>query len=363
MEFIDLQAQYRMMRPAIDQAIQEVLDSSRYINGPQVQALEQALAAFVGSGMHAVGFSSGTDALLAILMAKGIGPGDEVITTPFTFIATAETIALTGAKPVFVDVEPDTLNLDPNRIAAAITERTRAIMPVSLFGQCADLEAINRVAEAHGLWVLEDGCQSFGAERHGKRSCGLTLTAATSFFPAKPLGCYGDGGMAFSMDPELSARIRVIRDHGQVALYQHARLGINGRLDTIQAAILLAKLPHFVQEIEARQQVAARYGERLAGKVRIPQIRSENLSVFAQYTVRVAERERVRAAMAQAGIPTAVHYPIPLHHQGVFADLGYAREAFPHATLAAQEVISLPMHPYLTADQQDLVADALLRAL
>ncbi|MBF0215161.1 MAG: DegT/DnrJ/EryC1/StrS family aminotransferase [Magnetococcales bacterium] len=350
------------MRDPVNRAIQEVLDSSRYINGPQVKELETALAEFVGCS-HAVGLSSGTDALLAILMAWGIGPGDEVITTPFTFIATAETIALTGAKPVFVDVEADTLNIDPVRIAAAITPRTRAIMPVSIFGQCADLDAINALATPHGLRVLEDACQSFGATNKGRRSCGMTTAAATSFFPAKPLGGYGDGGMAFTNDAELARQITVIREHGQIAQYRHARLGINGRLDTLQAAILLAKLPGFAGEIQARQEVAARYAERLGGKVRIPEIRPENLSVFAQYTVRVANREQVRERMAQAGIPTAVHYPIPLHHQAVFAELGHAMEAFPNATQASSEVISLPMHPYLTAGQQDLVCQALLRAV
>ncbi|MBF0342316.1 MAG: DegT/DnrJ/EryC1/StrS family aminotransferase [Magnetococcales bacterium] len=362
MEFIDLQAQYRMLRTEINQAIQEVLDSSRYINGPQVKALEEALAGFVGCA-HGVGFSSGTDALLALLMAWNVGPGDEVITTPFTFIATAETIALTGAKPVFVDVEADTLNLDANRIEAAITPRTRGIMPVSIFGQCPDLDAINATAQAHDLFVLEDGCQSFGAAHKGRRSCGLTTAGATSFFPAKPLGCYGDGGMAFTNDEELARKLKVIREHGQIEPYRHALLGINGRLDSLQAAILLAKLPHFEQEIQARQEVAARYGTRLGGKVVIPVIRPENLSVFAQYTVRVADRERVRGVLAKAGIPTAVHYPIPLHHQEVFAGLGYAREAFPNAVQAAREVISLPMHPYLTAEQQEQVADALLAAV
>ncbi|MBF0127398.1 MAG: DegT/DnrJ/EryC1/StrS family aminotransferase, partial [Magnetococcales bacterium] len=317
MEFIDLQAQYQAMRPEIDRAIQEVLLSSRYINGPQVKQLETELARFTGAE-HAVGFSSGTDALLAILMAWGIGPGDEVVTTPFSFIATAETIALVGAKPVFADVTPDTLNLDPELIEAAITPRTRAIMPVSLFGQCADFDAINAVAARHGLPVLEDACQSFGASYRGRRSCNLTEAAATSFFPAKPLGCYGDGGMAFVRDGELARRLRVIREHGQVEQYKHTLIGINGRLDTLQAAVLLAKLPGFEAEIEARQRVAARYAALLAGKVLIPQIRSENISVFAQYTVRVPERAKVREQMNAEGIPTAVHYPTPLHRQPVF---------------------------------------------
>ncbi|MBF0126315.1 MAG: DegT/DnrJ/EryC1/StrS family aminotransferase [Magnetococcales bacterium] len=362
MEFIDLQAQYQALRVPVDRAIQEVLDSSRYINGPQVKQLEAELARFVGIE-HGVGFSSGTDALLAILMAWEIGPGDEVITTPFSFIATAETIALTGAKAVFVDVSPDTLNLNPALIEAAITPRTRAIMPVSLFGQCADLDLINAVAASHNLPVLEDACQSFGASHKGRRSCSMTTAAATSFFPAKPLGCYGDGGMAFVRDGELAQRLRVIREHGQVEPYRHTLIGINGRLDTLQAAILLAKLPHFEAEIQARQQVADRYAQRLTGKVRIPQIRPENVSVFAQYTVRVANRVQVREALTRAGIPTAIHYPTPLHRQPVFMNMGYGDVACPVATRAASEVLSLPMHPYLTADQQDQVAQALLRTV
>ncbi|MBF0437989.1 MAG: DegT/DnrJ/EryC1/StrS family aminotransferase [Magnetococcales bacterium] len=362
MEFIDLQAQYRIMRDPVNRAIQEVLDSSRYINGPWVKELETVLARFVGVG-HAVGFSSGTDALLAILMAWGIGPGDEVITSPFSFIATAETIALVGARPVFVDVSPDTLNLDPELIEAAITSRTKAIMPVSIFGQCADFDAINAVAAAHGLLVLEDACQSFGATYKGRRSCGVTSAAATSFFPAKPLGCYGDGGMAFTQEAELAQRLRIIREHGQIEQYRHTMLGINGRLDTLQAAILLAKFPFFEGEIQARLKVADRYATLFASKVRIPEIRSENISVFAQYTVRITDRERVRAAMSSAGIPTAIHYPTPLHRQAVFASLGYGDEALPQATLAAREVMSLPMHPYLTSEQQDQVALVLLQAV
>lgn len=362
MEFIDLQAQYQILRDPVNQAIQEVLDSSRYINGPQVKQLETALASFVDID-YAVGFSSGTDALLAILMAWKIGPGDEVITSPFSFIATAEVIAMIGATPVFTDVSLDTLNLDPNKIEAAITSKTKAIMPVSLFGQCADMDAINAIGLKHGIPVLEDACQSFGATYKGRRSCSLTVAAATSFFPAKPLGCYGDGGMAFTKDEKLAQQLRIIREHGQIEQYRHTMLGMNGRLDTLQAAILLAKLPHFIKEIEIRQQVANRYAKHLAGKVRIPTIRPENLSVYAQYTVRVTNREQIRAQLTQAGIPTAIHYPTPLHHQAVFASLGYQKEACPIATLAAQEVLSLPMHPYLTNDQQDQIIKTLLQAI
>ncbi|MBF0461579.1 MAG: DegT/DnrJ/EryC1/StrS family aminotransferase [Magnetococcales bacterium] len=362
MRFIDLQAQYRAYQPAIDAAIRAVLESASFINGPQVAQLEAELARFVGVD-HAVGFASGTDGLLAVLMAWGIGPGDEVITPAFTFIATAEVIALLGAKPVFVDVDPDTLNLDPSHLEAAITARTRAIVPVSLYGQCADLEAINAVAARHGLQCLEDGCQSFGASQQGRRSCGLSAAGVTSFFPAKPLGCYGDGGMAFTNDGALAERLRVIREHGQVARYQHAVLGFNGRLDTIQAAVLLAKLPYFEAEIAARQRVADYYQTRLAGRVRLPVVLPGNQSVYAQFTIQTPHRDAVQHHLALLGIPTAIHYPAPLHRQPIFSDLGHPEEAFPVATQAAQEVLSLPMHPFLATEEQDRVVDALLHVL
>ncbi|MBF0161520.1 MAG: DegT/DnrJ/EryC1/StrS family aminotransferase [Magnetococcales bacterium] len=362
MRFIDLQTQYQTYKTAIDTAMQEVLDSALFVNGPQVAQLEEALARFVGVA-HGVGFSSGTDSLLAVLMAWGIGPGDEVITTPFTFIATAEVIALLGAKPVFVDLDPDTLNLDVHRLEAAITPRSRAILPVSLYGQCADFDAINAIADRHGLLCLEDGCQSFGALYRGRRSCSLSKAGATSFFPAKPLGCYGDGGMAFTDDAQLAERLRVIREHGQVARYQHALLGINGRLDTLQAAVLLAKLPHFEAEIAARQRVAAYYRSHLQGRVQLPVVAADCLSVYAQFTVRIPQRDAVQRHLTQMGIPTAIHYPAPLHRQGVFASLGYPEEAFPVANQAAREVLSLPMHPFLSTTEQDRIIAALLQAL
>ncbi|MBF0138177.1 MAG: DegT/DnrJ/EryC1/StrS family aminotransferase [Magnetococcus sp. DMHC-1] len=366
MQFIDLQAQYQVYREEINTAIQGVLDSSRYVNGPQVAALEEALARFVGV-RHAVGFSSGTDSLRATLLAWGIGPGDEVITTPFTFVATAEVIAILGARPVFVDVEPETLNLDPTGLEQAITPRTRAIIPVSLYGQCANMPAIHAIAQKHGLHCLEDACQSLGASCHGQRSGSLTEAAAVSFFPAKPLGCYGDGGMVFTDDADLAGKLRMVREHGQVARYRHAMPGMNGRLDSIQAAILLAKLPHFEKEIDLRQQVARYYTERLAGRVRLPVIRPGHVSVFSQFTILVDNREQVIRACEAAGVPTAVHYPIPLHHQPVFATgplaLGYAENDFPVAVRAAREVLSLPMHPFLTSDQQDLVVQTVLQAV
>lgn len=363
MQFIDLQAQYQAYRAEIDAAMLAVAASAKFINGPQVKQVEEAMAAFVGIG-HAVGYASGTEALKGLLMAWGIGPGDEVITTPFTFFATTEVIALLGAKPVFVDVDPETLNLNPALIEAAITPRTKLIMPVSLYGQCADFDAINAVARKHGLRCLEDACQSMGASQNGRRSCGLTDAAATSFFPAKPLGCFGDGGMAFTHDADLAAHLRVIREHGQSARYMHTELGLNGRLDTLQAAILLAKLPHFEAEIAARQVVAQRYRERLEGVAKLPVIRPGNLSVYAQFTVRIPQRNQVAERMNKAGIPTAIHYPLPMHRQPVFAStLGYAKGSLPVAEQAAEEVLSLPMHPFLTEAQQDQVAAALKDAL
>ena len=362
MRFIDLQVQYRAYQESIDTAIQEVLQSALFINGPQVARLEETLAAFVGV-KHAVGFSSGTDSLRAILMAWEIGPGDEVITTPFSFVATAEVIALLGAKPVFVDVDPDTLNLDPALLAAAITPRTRAILPVNLYGQCADFDRINAVAGQHGLPCLEDACQSFGAMYRGRRSGSLGTAGATSFFPAKPLGCYGDGGMTFTNDDNLADRLRMIREHGQAARYRHAMLGMNGRLDTLQAAILLAKLPFFEQEVAARQKVAGYYRTRLEGRVRLPAQVADSLSVHAQFTIRLAERDAVQKQLSDAGIPTAIHYPAPLHRQPFFVEDGCQDDLFPVASQASREVLSLPMHPFLSHEDQDQVVDALLRVV
>ncbi len=362
MHFIDLQVQYQAYRKSINDAVQEVMDACQFINGPQVEKLERMLAHFVDVE-YAVGFSSGTDSLRAVLMAWEVGPGDEVITTPFSFIATAEVIAILGAVPVFVDVEPDTLNLDPAKLKKAIRKRTRAIMPVSLFGQCADFDAINEIAEKEGLPCLEDGCQSFGALYKGRRSGGLTTAAATSFFPAKPLGCFGDGGMAFTNDENLHERLKIIREHGQADRYRHAMVGMNGRLDTIQAAVLLAKMNHFLDEIEARQRVADYYHQSLKDLVRLPSIRPTNTSVYSQFTIRLPDRDRIREQMAAQGVPTAVHYPVCLHRQPVFAHLDHDDKDFPVATRAAEEVLSLPMHPFLHREQQDRVIQALIRAM
>lgn len=369
MDFIDLKTQYRRIKPSVDARIAKVLEHGQYILGPEVAELESVLAGYVGT-RHCVAASSGTDTLLMALMALGIGPGDEVITVPFTFIATGEMIALAGATPVFVDIEPRTYNLDPARLEAAITPRTRAIMPVSLYGQCADFDAINAIAQRHGLPVIEDGAQSFGATCRGRRSCALSTIGSTSFFPSKPLGAYGDGGAVFTDDDSLARLMREIRVHGQDRRYHHPRLGLNGRLDSLQAAVLLAKMEVFPDEVEARRRVGARYAELIAeafgstqGRVSAPHVAPGNTSVFAQYTVEVEVREEVERRLKAAGVPTAVHYPLPLHLQPVFAHLGYGPGRFPVSEAAARRVISLPMHPYLTEDQQRTIVSALAAAV
>ncbi len=366
MEFIDLKAQYRRIKRDIDARIAAVLESGRFINGPEVEALESRLAAYPG-GSHCVAVSSGTDALLLALMALGIAPGDEVITSPFTFIATGEAIALLGARPVFVDIDPATYNLDPGQLEAAIGEATRAIMPVSLFGQCADLGAINAIAARHGLPVIEDAAQSFGATQGGRRSCALTTLACTSFFPAKPLGCYGDGGACFTNDDAIAARLRRLRDHGQERRYHHVEIGINGRLDTLQAAVLLAKLEIYDDEVAARARLGQRYIDGIRARCADlvpPTIAPGNTSVFAQFCVEADDRPAWLERLATAGVPTAVHYPVPLHRQPVFAAPGRCRVAgeLPIAERASERIFSLPMHPYLSDAEQDFVLDVLAAA-
>lgn len=356
-EFIDLKTQQERIRTELDRRMKAVLAHGQYIMGPEVKELEEKLAAYVGV-RHCISASSGTDTLLIALMALGIGPGDEVITSPFTFIATGEMIALTGAAPVFVDIDPRTYNIDPAKIEAAVTPRTKAIMPVSLYGQCADFDAINAIANRHGLPVIEDGAQSFGATYKGKRSCGLSTIGSTSFFPSKPLGCYGDGGALFTNDDALAKAMREIRVHGQDRRYHHPRLGVNGRLDTLQAAVLLAKLEQFDEEVEARARIGARYSELLCDAVVTPELAPGNTSVYAQYTIQVDNRDAVQKRLAEQGIPTAVHYPIPLHLQPVFAGPGYADGSFPLAEAAAKRVMSLPMHPYLIENQMVVISEA-----
>jgi UDP-2-acetamido-2-deoxy-ribo-hexuluronate aminotransferase len=363
MQFIDLKAQQDRIRPQIEANIQKVLDHGKYIMGPEVFELEERLAEYVGTS-HCITVSSGTDALLVAMMALGIGYGDEVITTPFTFISTGEMIALLGAKPVFVDIEADSYNIDPIKIEAAITPRTKALMPVSLYGQCADFSAINAIAQKHGIPVIEDGAQSFGATYRGGRSCGLSTIGCTSFFPSKPIGGYGDGGACFTDDDELAKQMREVRNHGQDRRYHHPRIGLNGRLDTIQAAVLLAKMEVFPEEVLLRQQVGESYSELIMGQchgMKPPYIAEGNTSVYAQYTIQVDDREQVIAQLNEQGIPTAVHYPVPLNQQPAFAGANQ-QSSFPVAELAAMRVMSLPMHPYLSADSQRRVIEALCQA-
>ena len=387
--YIDLQAQYRGLKAPIDTRIHAVLDHGQYILGPEIKELEARLAARLGI-RHCISCSSGTDALLLALMAIGISAGDEVITSPFTFFATGEVIALLGAVPVMVDIEPDTYNIDPTLIEAAITPKTRAILPVSLYGQPAEMDAINTIATRHNLPVIEDAAQSFGAVYKGRHSGALSTIGCTSFFPSKPLGCYGDGGACFTDDDELALRMHRLRNHGQEARYRHTEIGINGRLDTIQAAVLLAKLDVFDTELIARGEIANAYNGALlaflkAGRLlRIPVLRSGRTSPYAQYTIEVENRDAVAQSLSEAGIPTAVHYPVPMHRQPVFAGhkpgpraetsaaagngSAQTRRAsiagpLPHAEAAAQHVLSLPLHPYLGRDALLRVTRALEEAL
>ena len=320
MEFIDLKTQYRGIKASVDRRIQAVLDHGQYVMGPEIGELEEALAARTGA-KHCIACSSGTDALLLAMRSLGIGRHDEVVTTPFSFFATAEIIALLGATPVFVDIDPVTYNLDPKLLPAAITERTRAILPVGLYGQCADMDAIAEIAGA--VPVIEDAAQSFGATYKGRQSCNLSLIGCTSFFPSKPLGCYGDGGACFTSDDELAARMRMVRNHGQDRRYHHPVIGVNARMDTIQAAVLLGKLEVFDDEVKRRTEVGARYTELLRGTVKTPRIAEGNTSVYAQYTIEVEQRQAFQEAMKSRGIPTTVHYPEPLHLQPAFTYLGH----------------------------------------
>lgn len=357
-EFIDLKAQQSRIRDKIENNIKRVLDHGQYIMGPEVSELEENLAAYVGA-KYCIGVSSGTDALLIAMMALGIGPGDEVITSPFTFIATGEMIALLGAKPVFVDIDERTYNLAPSEIEKAVTSRTRAIMPVSLYGQCADLEAINQIAGRLRLPVIEDAAQSFGATHNGKRSCGLTTIGCTSFFPSKPLGGYGDSGACFTNDDELARSMKEIRVHGQDRRYHHAQLGINGRMDTLQAAILLVKLEIFNEEIARRQAVAAQYNLGLNGcsTVIIPHVEPANTSVYAQYTLQSPERDKLIQVMGEADIPATIHYPITLTGQPCLSNF---HSACPVAESVASRVFSIPMHPYLDEIMQNYIIKRLL---
>ncbi|KYQ81133.1 aminotransferase DegT [Acinetobacter lactucae] len=356
-DFIDLKAQQNRIKDKIDAGIQNVLTHGQYILGPEVIELEEKLASYVGA-KHCITCANGTDALQIAQMAFGIGPGDEVITPGFTYIATAETVALLGAKPVYVDVNPKTYNLDVEKLEAAITPRTKAIIPVSLYGQCADFDAINAIAAKYGIPVIEDAAQSFGATYKGRKSCNLSTVACTSFFPSKPLGCYGDGGAIFTNDDELAKVIRQIARHGQDKRYHHIRVGVNSRLDTLQAAILLPKLEILDDEMQARQKVAEIYNQLFnqAGIHTTPYLEAHNTSAWAQYTIQVDNRAEVQEKLKAQGIPTAVHYPIPLNKQPAVAD---SEIHLPIGDAIAEKVMSLPMHPYLSEQEQKIIVKSL----
>jgi UDP-2-acetamido-2-deoxy-ribo-hexuluronate aminotransferase len=355
-EFINLRTQQARLKDRIDAGIARVLAHGQYILGPEVGELEEKLAAYTGA-KYCIGVANGTDALQIALMALGVGNGDEVITPGFTYIATAEAAAVLGAKPVFVDIDPHTYNLDPALLAAAITPKTKAIVPVSLYGQCADYDAINEVASRHEIPVIEDAAQSFGATYKGRQSCNLTEIATTSFFPSKPLGCYGDGGAIFTNNEERAKVMRQIARHGQERRYHHVRTGMNSRLDTLQAAILLAKLEVFDEELEAKQRIARGYASRLEpiGTIGLPHVESHNRSAWAQYTLRVKERERLQRHLTALGIPSAVYYPKPLNMQPSVAD---PKARLPVGDKASDEVLSLPMDAYVTEEKLDLIAHA-----
>lgn len=363
MQFIDLKTQYQKIRSQLQQRMEAVFEHGKFILGPEVQELEQKLAQYVGS-KHCIGISSGTDALLIAMMALGIGQGDEVITTPFSFIATMTMIKMLGARPVYVDIDPRTYNIDVNQIESAITPRTKAILPVNLYGQCANFDVMNAIASKHQLFVIEDAAQSFGATFKGKRSGNLGTIGCTSFYPAKPLGGYGDAGACFTDDDELAIKIRQISNHGQDRTYHHVILGINGRLDTIQAAILLSKLDIFPDELIARKKIAGWYDQLLSEHVSTPFIEPHNESSYAQYTIQVKHRESIIKSLNDQGIPTAVHYPVPIHEQPVSSNFEHdVCHELPNAENAAKQVLSLPFHPYLTQADVEKIGKAVIQQL
>ncbi len=379
MQFIDLFAQQKRIRDNIENNIKAVLAHGQYVMGPEVQNLEERLAAYVGAE-HAMGCASGTDALMLALMAYDVGPGDAIFTTPFTFIATAEVISLLGATPIFVDIDPLTFNLDPPKLEQAVEAfesgdfstlhvpvspspsslTPKGVIAVDLFGLPADYDRIDEISKEHGLFIIEDAAQSFGGEYKGKKACSFGDIACTSFFPAKPLGCYGDGGMCFTDDAELDERMRSCRVHGQGSdKYENIRIGINGRLDTLQAAILLAKIEIFDEEIALRQEAAKRYSRNLKAEgIKVPEIPPDYLSAWAQYSVLAKDAEHrtaVQEKLKDADIPTAIYYPKPLHLQKAFAFLGYQEGAFPISEDCASKIFSLPMHPYLKEEDQERI--------
>lgn len=353
MQFIDLKARHRLIGDKINVRIQNVMDHGQFILGPEIRELEEKLSKYTGS-KHCVTVSSGTDSLFIALMALGVGAGDEVITVPYTWISTAEVIALLGAKPVFVDIRPDTWNMDETLLESAVTDKTKAIMPVSIYGQCADMDAINSIAKKYNLPVIEDAAQSFGATYKGKKSCNLSTIGSTSFFPSKPLGCYGDGGALFTNDDDLAEKFRWIRVHGQERKHHHPILGINGRMDTMQAAILLEILELFPDEVGKREKLGQTYSESLTclDLLETPRIGEHNTSVYAQYTILSENREELQKSLREKDIPSVSYYSVPLHLQPVFESLQYSRGNFPIAEKVSNQCLSLPMSPYLTSSDQ-----------
>ena len=358
MQFIDLKTQQKIIKDKIHLRINQVLDHGKYIMGPEVFELEERLAEYVGV-KHCISNSSGTDALLMAQLALGIGPGDEVITTPFTWISTVETLELLGAKTVFVDIDEDTYNIDARLLEKVITNKTKAIVPVSLYGQCSDMTVINAIANKYSLFVIEDGAQSFGATHNGIKSGNLSTIGCTSFFPAKPLGCYGDGGACFTNDDELAEKMRWIRVHGQKTRHDVRCVGINGRLDTIQAAILLEKLAIFPGEVVRRQEVANLYNEKLSPYVKIPVILENNTSVYAQYTISCSDRNALKETLSDYEVPSGIYYPKPAHLQQAYKHLGYKLGDFPVTESIVNNILSLPMHPYLQVDEIEKVANVI----
>ncbi|MEZ5552613.1 MAG: DegT/DnrJ/EryC1/StrS family aminotransferase [Pseudomonadales bacterium] len=364
-QFVDLKAQYAHLKSSIDTRMANVLSHGQYIMGPEVRELEEALATRTGAA-HCTTVASGTEALLIALMAIGVQPGDEVITTPFTFVATAEVIALLGAVPVFVDVETDTCNLDTSGLEAAISPRTRAIIPVSLYGQPADMDEINAIAARHGnITVIEDAAQSFGASYKGRESCNVSAIGCTSFFPSKPLGCYGDGGAIFTSNDDFAKAMREIRIHGQEKRYYHTRIGVGGRMDTLQCAIVLAKLEQFDWEIEQRFQAGKRYADLFSGynDIQLLAVRNDRTCVWGQYTIQIDERESILKFLSEARIPTAVHYPVPLHQQPAYSSVCRVSSDLKGAERVASRVLSLPMHPYLEPETQERIANAVISSV
>lgn len=361
-DFANLGKAYTEHKKEINDAIASVIDNSSFIMGTQVSEFENNLSEFTGS-KYSISCSSGTDALLLAMMALDIQPGDEIITTPFTFIATAETIAFLKAKPVFVDIEEITYNIDVSKIEAAITDKTKAIIPVSLYGQPSDMTEINKIAGKYDLSVIEDAAQSFGSEYQGDKSCNLSSIGCTSFFPAKPLGCFGDGGAVFTNNEKLAGIMRSLRLHGQTERYYHKYIGMGGRLDTLQAAVLDVKLKYYEADLKRRQNVAEKYTELLAGKLITPMVKEDRTSAWAQYSIRIKNRNLIQDELKKAGIPTAVHYPKPLHLQECFEYLGYSKRDFPVSEMVSEEIMSLPMNPYLTEEEINYITINLIKLL